>query len=445
MNQVMCFQRSPSWRKRVGLSGLCVLLLGLSVAASPLWADPTNAAPANPPAAATPDGGFGQYLVDHQAALAPFFSKNGDELIRQAALLFLGLLGRVILLTLIAGWAIDVILSRCFSVFFAPIYAKLKRAFIYATGQLVLNVVAVVLLGLVLGFSAGLPYFGVVILVTGGILLCGMFVLQIGWVIYLYRTHLSISAGFYLAVFVIHVVTAILVAAPIFGTRANDMVTSFVDLSVTPKLQAEVASMKHDMITVGAARDQVKAKVADAEERLTQAQAQQQEIEKAIEEKKNSEIYLFSQIMKVEAKGDLAAAHSQLTGFLAKFPTGIRSDAAKAQLAQVDGDLAAQEAQKKQAILDAARDAAQARADLLARAAKGEVTLSEMRLALIGKKPADVSALFGPAVETDSNRWGYNRRMISNPLTGQKLGLTVYFNGGLVQGVDYYYGSGDAK
>jgi DNA-binding transcriptional regulator YdaS (Cro superfamily) len=110
---------------------------------------------------------------------------------------------------------------------------------------------------------------------------------------------------------------------------------------------------------------------------------------------------------------------------------------ARAQLAQVNSQLAVEEAQKKQEEADAARAAAQARADLLARAGKGEVTLSEMRQALIGKTRAQVSNLLGMPSETASNSWGYRQRMILNPLTNEKYGLMVYFTEGAVQSVDY--------
>jgi DNA-binding transcriptional regulator YdaS (Cro superfamily) len=223
------------------------------------------------------------------------------------------------------------------------------------------------------------------------------------------------------------------------------LVTGFVDQNLTPKLEAEVRDMKHDLATVSTARDEAKAKSADIQSRLTQAKSEQEQLQKEIEEKKNSDTYIFSQIMKVRAGGDLAAAHHQLTDFLAKFPTGSLTAAAQAQLTQVDGELAAREAQKKQAEADAAVAAAQARADLLARAGKGEVTLSEMRQALIGKTPLEVSALFGTPNETASNRWGYGRPMVFNPLTNEKFGLTVNFNAGIVQGVDYYYQPGGGK
>ena len=101
----------------------------------------------------------------------------------------------------------------------------------------------------------------------------------------------------------------------------------------------------------------------------------------------------------------------------------------------------ADEAQKNQEEADAARVAAQARADLLARAAKGEVTLSEMRQALIGKTRAQVSGLLGQPSETGSDSWGYRQQMILNPLTNEKTGLMVYFTEGAVQSVDYNRGS----
>jgi len=440
MNQTLYFPHCLPWRRIVGWVGVCALIGWWGTSGLVSGAETTNAAPVTSSTSSAVEEGFGQYLVEHQKDLGPFFAKYGEELIKQATFLLLGLLGRVVFLTLIAGWAIDVFLGRCFSAFFAPIYAKLKRAFIYATGQLVVNVVIAILWGLTIILCASLPYFGVIILLLSGIMLCVNLAIQTGWVAYLYRTKLSISAGFYLGVFIIHLITAILVAAPTFGSKASDLATGFVDQSVTPKLQAETGVLKHDLAAVGTARDEIKAKVTQVQDRLTQAQSKQQEFEKGIEEKKNSEVYLYGQIMKVEARGDLTAAHKQLTDFLARFPTGIRTDAAKAQLAQVDSDMAAQTAQKKQAEDDATRAAAQARADLLKRAAKGEVTLSEMRLALIGKTPAEVSAMFGPAVETGSNRWGYGQKMILNPLTSEKFGLTVYFDAGVVQGVDYYYG-----
>ena len=51
-------------------------------------------------------------------------------------------------------------------------------------------------------------------------------------------------------------------------------------------------------------------------------------------------------------------------------------------------------------------------------------------------------SLFGPPTVTDSDRWGYGQRMITNPMTKDKFGLAVYFSDGTVQGVDYYYGAG---
>jgi hypothetical protein len=105
--------------------------------------------------------------------------------------------------------------------------------------------------------------------------------------------------------------------------------------------------------------------------------------------------------------------------------------------------LTVQQAQQKQDEANAVRITAQARADLLARAAKGEVPLSEMRKALIGKSRAQVSALLGSPTETASNTWRYRQQMVMNPLTGEKHCLVVYFIEGNVQGIDYYEDGGD--
>jgi hypothetical protein len=99
--------------------------------------------------------------------------------------------------------------------------------------------------------------------------------------------------------------------------------------------------------------------------------------------------------------------------------------------------LTVQTTQKKQQDADAAHTAAVARADLLARAARGAVTLSEMRRVLIGKSREDVKNLLGLPMETGTDTWGYRQQMIVNPVTNEKHGLTVYFSEGTVQGVDY--------
>ena len=80
------------------------------------------------------------------------------------------------------------------------------------------------------------------------------------------------------------------------------------------------------------------------------------------------------------------------------------------------------------------------RAALLARAAAGQATLSEMRQALIGKTREEVLAYFGAPSETGADRWGYGKRMVIDPDTHESRGLTVVFSEGLVQGVDFYYG-----
>jgi len=422
--------------------GLGVFILWLMTAGSPLLADGTHATPVPASPASADSGDFGQYLIDHQDDLAPFFNEHDSELAREAIPLVLALIGRIVLLTLIAGWAIDVFLSRCFSAFFAPVYAKLKRALLYATGRLLLSLLCMILSGLLIFLSMGMSNLAVVILILVGLLFLLTLGGQIWWVSYLYRMGLVPSMVFYLSVIAVHSVIAVLVSAPILGTSAPQLWLGFMNQNVTSKLQAEIEGAKHELTEVSRARDDIKSQVTDAQNRLTQAEARQQDLQKEIEEKKNSDTYIFSRIAQVRARGDLAAARDQLNDFIAKFPNGSLTDTAKAQLTAVNADIVTQDAQKKQAEADAAAAAAQARADLLSRAAKGQATLSEMRQALIGKTTAQVTEMFGQPSETGSNRWGYGKQMIINPLTNQTYGLTVYFTEGVVQGVDYYYGKG---
>ena len=174
---------------------------------------------------------------------------------------------------------------------------------------------------------------------------------------------------------------------------------------------------------------------------IKQAKSDQVDLQKQIDAAKTSESYLYSQIVKVRAKGDLTAARDQLTALLAKYPSGPLDRTVRAQLADVNNEIAAQAEQEKEAEAAQARAVAHARAVLLAHTAHGQATLSELRTALIGKSRDEVSALFGKPTETASDRWGYGRHMVLNPLTNEKCGLTIYFSDGLVQSVDYYYGA----
>jgi len=393
-------------------------------------ADGTNAAPA---------GGedFGRYLADHQADLAPFFTKNAADLCRLAVPVLMGMMGWIIFFTMAAGWVIDVLMSRGYAFLFAPAFAEMKRAVIYATGRLFLSFVYTCLTGLAIVFSLSLSHPGIVMALLVVLLLVVALAAQIVWILYLFRTNFPVSAAFYFAVIVVHVIVGFLIAKPIMGLQASGVATDFVDRAITPKLQAEAQSTKQELAAVESARDATRAKIADLQNQIAQARTEQEQLRKEIEEKKNSDIYVFGQIIRARARGEIDSARDQFTAFPAKFPSSSLNALARAQLAQVSNQLAVDEAQKQQEQADAARAAAEARADLLARAGKGEVTLSEMRQVLLGKTRAQVSDLLGLPSETASDSWGYRQRMILNPLTNEKYGLMVYFIEGAVQSVDY--------
>jgi hypothetical protein len=379
--------------------------------------------------------------VDHQDDLAPFFDEKGDELARQAAPLLLGLLGKIMIFTLLTCWVFDVALIRWFSIRFAPAFSKLKRALIYATGRLVLSVLFYALLGLAVVLVPGLGHEAIIVTVLFFVFLLFELAAQTGWVHYLYSTPIPRALLCYLGIFVVHVITGFLVSAPILAGHATMLATTYVDTYITPKMEAVADAEKKDLASVAKARAALKEQLDDLQKKVTDNTSEQEQLQQQIEQEKNSDTYLFSRVVKLRAQGNLTAARDQISGLLNKFPNSPLADAMKQQLAGIDSDIAAQAAQQQQTEAAATQAAVQAQADLLMRAAKGEATLSEMRVALVGKKPADITAIFGPPTATDSNRWGYSRRMILNPLTQEKFGLAIYFSGGSVQSVDYYYGT----
>lgn len=442
--------RYPHFRSSRQAIRLVFLLLMLSAQIGGLIAAPTNAPSAAPvtatnaPASTAPavDASgqtFGQYLVAHQEDLKPFFSKNYDIFIKESLPVLTAMFIRIVFITYLIGWVVDILLSRGFATFFAPALAKIKRSLVYATGELVIGFLFTVVMSLIAVFGTGIPMFEVIMPVLAGILFLAAFIIQVGWVTYLYRTAIPISIGFYLAVLLVHILTGVIVAAPMLGGHASEASIAFVDSSIVTKLKAEVDLTKQELKKAGDARDQAQQETQDVQAKLTAAQAEQADLQASIEQKKNSEAYLFSRIARVHAQGDLDKAHDQYAEFLAKFPSGALSSAAKTQLDLTNSEIAAREAKKKQDEADAAAAAAAARTDLLARADQGKVTLSEMRQALLGKTLVEVKELFGLPHEIASDRWGYSKRMIYDPIKDQKWGLTVNFSQGIVQGVDYYY------
>ena len=414
-----------------------ICLLGLVAVVPQAWADTAGAATTSAP------GGqdFGQYLAAHQDEIGPFFSQNSGEFIAAFVVPLLEWLGRITFASLLIAWTVDVVLSYGFAALFAPNLKKLPRSVIYATGRLIIGLAVPIALGIAIIFVAGAGQVGLILFGVMALFALIGIALQVVWIRYTYRTDLVISLLFYLTLLVMHGFVGLAITLPAISAHVGDPTIAFIDNTITPKLKSETDAARQQLAQVTPDRDRAAAAVAEVQDEIDQAKSEQAEVAKQIDEARNSEVYLFSQIVKVHARGDLASAREQFTEFLNRFPNGAMTGLAKGQLVQIDSELAEQEADRKTAAEQAQREAQQAKADLLARAGKGEVTLSEMRRVLIGKSRAEVSALFGPPTETASDRWGFAQRMIVNPLTNEKSGLAVYFNDGAVQSVDYYYGA----
>ena len=401
----------------------------------------TMAAQGGPPA----QEDFGRYLGDHQPDLAPFFFHNGNELLGEATPLLLQWMGRIIFIALAVGWGLDVLLARGFANLFAPDRDRFRPSFVYASVRLLINVVLLILLESLLIASIGnanlesiVPFLiGVFGLISAGF--------QVSWTYYFYRTPVGIAVLFYLTLVVVHGFLTFGIAVPLSRLPASAAAIAFVNQTVTPKIEAETEIVRQQLASITPDRDKVADEANGLKSQIDEAKAEQDKLRQEIDLAKNSEVYLYSQVVKVHAQGDLTAARDQLANLLTRFPDGPMTGLARGQLNQVTNEIAAQDAQTRQAAADKVRAAGHARTMLLARASHGQATLSELRKALIGKSPAEVSALFGQPSETASNRWGFSRQMVFNPLTNEKSGLAVFFADGAVQSVDYYYGKDGAE
>ncbi len=416
-----------------------VLLLWIVIFSGPVHAADTNAAPVQAQAPTAETENFPQYLFNHEEDLSPIFEQHLDDLVKAGLPVVLLALTNFILLYLLVGWGFDIGLSFGYAALFAPAYSKFKLAVIYATGRL--------LLILVFGVLTGLACLGVIAIhsaILVGLVIAVMllidFVVQTFWVSAIFRSNVVVSALFYLSLITVHAIASTLVLGPLAKARLNNIMVQFTDQNVAGQIRSATEDAQKDLADAAASRDKVKAQVSEAQGKIDQANAEQAKIAKEIEDRKNSEEFIYAKIAKLHAQGDLAGARDQLNAFLIQFPSGSLKQKALEQLAGVNSELTIQDAAQKQAAADAAAAQAQARADLLAKADKGEATLSELRQALIGKTRAEVTALFGPPTETGPDRWGYGRNMVFNPVANEKHGLTIYFLEGTVRNVDYYYG-----
>ena len=237
-------------------------------------------------------------------------------------------------------------------------------------------------------------------------------------------------------------VLALALFFPITKARTATMMSALANRVGTPTVNSYIGEREQLLTLAEDARDKVKGEIAAAQTQTDEANAGQAQLRKKIADMKASEVFVFRRIVHLHAEGDLILARDQLNAFLVQFPAGRLIEPAKAQLAQITSELADLDAQKKQAEAEAAQAAALARADFLARAGRGEITLSEMHKELQGKNPAEVRGLFGQPTVVEAGRWGYNRQMVFNPMTHEKHGVAIYFVEGFVQSVDYFYGTG---
>ena len=417
-------------RRKPRLRLFCSLLGALALSGAWLLADA--------PGAPSDGDDFATYLARHQADLAPFFTQNSVMLIKEALPSLVHVMGHVLLVTALACWFVDVVLGWIFSTMVAPAYAKITRALVYASGRLVLALALTLVLGVAttLGLNAGAGWPALLMLV---VLTVPAIAVQIFWVGWLYRASARDSGLFYVGLLVVHGVVGAILIASVFSSQIDRAATQYVDQSITPRLQVAADAARQEAAPLTAARDAAQAQLNALQARLAQDKTDEASLRQAIENGKNLPAFLYSRLVLLRAQGHLTDAATGLAAFIAAHPHDPETQPARAQLEQINQEVSVQLATQRQEQAATARTEARDRAQLLAHAAAGQATLSEMRAALLGKTPAQVFALFGEPTERGADRWGYGHPMILDPDNNITRGLTVVFADGFVQGVDYYY------
>jgi len=370
----------------------------------------------------------------------PFIEQDACTTLKDGLHILVSVGGNLLLATALFGWVLDVPLSWGFSTVFAPAYAKLTRALVYACGRLVLALMMTVILSFaaLVGVNAGA---GLPALMIVAVLAIPAIVVQVFWINYLYRTPSFNSLLFYFVLLAAHGLIFIILVPTMFSQQVNTAITQYMSQSVVPCLQTEADKAHQDASDLAAKRDAVQAHVTDLQTRIAQDKTDEEDLQKQLDARKNAPEVLFARLVLMRAQGDLANAGKGFSDFIAKNPNDPHADAARGQVEAINEALTAQLALERQQQAEMTKANAQARAALLARANAGQSTLSEMRQALIGKTRAEVLAFFGTPSATDADRWGYSKRMVLDPDTHESRGLTVVFSEGFVQGVDYYYGN----
>jgi len=391
------------------------------------------------PAAPTSSPDFPAYFAQHQDEVVPFLEQNACATLKDGLHILVGVGGNLLLVTALFGWVLDVPLSWGFSTVFAPAYGKLTRALVYACGRLVLALMMTVILSFaaLIGVNAGA---GLPALMIVGVLAIPAIVVQVFWINFLYRTPSFNSVLFYFVLLAAHTLIFVILVPTMFSQQVDTAITQYMNQSVVPCLRTEADKTHLLSAGLAAKRDAVQSHVTDLQSRITQDQSDEQDLQKQIDARKNAPAIQFARLVLLRAQGNLADAEKGFADFIAKNPDDSHADAARGPVNAINEALKAQLALERQQQAEIARAAAQARTALLARAAAGQATLSEMRHALIGKSRAEVLAFLGAPSETGADRFGYGKRMVIDPDTRESRGLTVVFSEGFVQGVDYYYG-----
>lgn len=318
---------------------------------------------------------------------------------------------------------------------FAPRHATLLNGFIFAAIPTVLN-----LIGVALTLTQNLP----LIFMGNAIIIIAIIIALIIATMYLYDVGLLTMllfavVGNLIAGVVMVIVTNILLASltsQLLGSGVDTLAGVFAKEAspyVAEKvagLQAEQQELKQQVQTEQEKLDGLKTQESDAQAEIKQLQAE-------VASKRQTPQLVYTAIGQLVDQNKIDAAIASYAEFAAKFPGHPLANKAKEQIEILESLKAENEAERKAKRAALVAEEKRQLEVFRQKLADRQVTLSDIRQAVLGKSRQEVIELLGQADETQANMLIYTDIQVFDPVRNRNRYFIINFLEGRVQGANY--------
>ncbi|MEM1059917.1 MAG: hypothetical protein AAGK14_11770 [Verrucomicrobiota bacterium] len=339
----------------------------------------------------------------------------------------LPMLGVVFLSFFASAWAV----SR----FLAPRHATLRNALIFASIPTVFGLVNILLTQLQ---SPAVTLLGTVIISLA------VFVSLIIATMYLYDVGFLTMLLFGIIGSVLQSVLSSILAAVLFALIGQSMIGPVFD-AVGRQYTAQALPMVEKRVAELEPRQRELAEeVAQAQARLDELQVKEAEVREELKARQNEVAskrqtpqLVYTSIGQLVDQNRNREAIASYAEFAAKFPGHPLAEAAKKQIDALESREAEVVAEREAAQAQAAEAQAKSLEEFKRKLAAAEVSLSDIRTALLGKPREEVIELLGQPDAEQANTLIYTRIEVYDPIRRRNRRIIVNFLDRRVQGVSY--------